>query len=467
MSHLARGDTLPRPCTAAATRALQLWRIFRVALPFACAAAWLGHSERDLTQTAIVLSVALVASACLTARAEFELSSRLRSISSILTAYKEGDFSIRGHPQALGTPLGDMLGDLNDFGDTLREQRLGELEAWTLLQKVMAEIGAVVLAFDESGRVKLSNGEAARALGKPTEALSRETASSLGLSELLAGSPTRTVKQLGALGRGPWELRRGSFRMSGEPHVLLVVSDVSLALRGEERAAWKRLIAVMTHEINNSLSPIQSVAGSSLELMRSSERAQDWEDDLETGLSIVARRAEGLARFIAEYSRLARLPRPSLGHVRVDDWITRVGALERRLAVQIDGGPLTTLTADADQLDQLLINLVKNAADASHERGGGVRVHWTVDGQVLTVNIDDDGDGVAGKNNLFVPFFTTKPGGSGIGLVLAREIAEAHGGTLQLETRPDGSGARATLNLPLEVRAPCADPAERPTRGTS
>jgi two-component system nitrogen regulation sensor histidine kinase NtrY len=433
------------------TRALLLWRVFRVGLPFAVAAAWFCLAELDRTQTAIVLSVALVASAWLSARADLELSLRLRTVSSILTAYKEGDFSIRAHPEPIGTAFGEVLDDLNDFGDTLREHRLGELEAWTLLEKVMAEIGAVVLAFDDGGRVKLSNGEAARTLGKPAEALSRETASSLGLSELLVGGPTRTIKELGALGLGPWEMRRGTFRMSGEPHTLLVLSDVSLVLREEERAAWKRLIVVMTHEINNSLSPIQSVACSSLEIVRSPQRAEDWEDDLKTGLSIVARRAEGLARFIAEYSRLARLPPPHLGQVRVAEWIARVGALERRLAVEILGGPSASLAADADQLEQLLINLVKNAVDASLERGGGVRVHWAVDELVLTVYVDDDGGGVAGKNNLFVPFFTTKPGGSGIGLVLAREIAEGHGGTLQLQTRPDASGARAILRLPMRA----------------
>ena len=439
----------PTARAAWALRVAEYWRVFRVALPPALCALWIAASAHGAWQAAIALGLALCASAFLANRVGAALALRLRAISSVLTAYREGDFAIRVRMAPRASPLGDVLWELNELGDSLRKYRLGEIEAWALLRKVMEEVHVVVLAFDQQGRVKLANAEAARVLRKPVDTLVLERASSLGLAELLEGAAARTIKDSPVLGSGHWELRRGAFRLAGEPHALVVLSDVSGALREEERDAWKRLIRVMGHEINNSLAPIRSVADSLQSLMAQPTRPDDWQEDLNSGLSIVARRAEGLARFIGEYSRLARLPAPQLRPVPVADWAARVCGLERRLSVELLGGPAISLLADADQLDQLLINLVKNAVDASLERNGGVRVHWAVSEPMLELNVDDDGPGVADTANLFVPFFTTKTGGSGIGLVLARQIAEAHGGELRLSTRSDGSGARAVVTLPL------------------
>ena len=432
-----------------AVRAAEYWRVFRVALPPALATLWVAAFGQGVLQAALALGLALGASAFLAGRVGAALALRLRAISSVLTAYREGDFAIRVRSAPRASPIGDVLWELNELGDSLRKYRLGELEAWTLLRKVMEEVHVVVLAFDEPGRVKLANAEAARVLRKPVEALVLERAATLGLAELLEGPAARTIRDSPVLGSGHWELRRGAFRLAGEPHALVVLSDVSGALRDEERDAWKRLIRVMGHEINNSLAPIRSVADSLQSLMAQPTRPDDWQEDLSSGLSIVARRAEGLGRFIGEYARLARLPPPQLAPLLVADWAARVAALERRLTVHVLAGPAVSLLADADQLDQLLINLIKNAVEASLERAGGVRVHWDVTADELQLNVDDDGPGVADTANLFVPFFTTKSGGSGIGLVLARQIAEGHGGPVRLSTRADGSGARAVVTLPL------------------
>jgi two-component system nitrogen regulation sensor histidine kinase NtrY len=343
-----------------------------------------------------------------------------------------------------------VLSELNELGDTLRRHRLGELEAWTLLRKVLSELEVVVLAFDEVGKLKLANEAAERVLNQRQNELLGRAAGDLGVAELLTGNARRIVKDLPALGTGPWELRRGSFRMAGEPHSLIVLPDVSNALREQEREAWKRLIVVMGHEINNSLAPIRSISENLRTLLDRAPRPDDADDDLKDGLAIIERRAEGLGRFMAAYSKLARLPAPVLGRVEVGPWIERVALLEQRLAVVVSPGPAVTVLGDADQLDQLLINLVKNAADASLP-DGGVRIEWRVAGTDLLVTIEDDGPGVRDTNNLFVPFFTTKPGGTGIGLVLARQIAEAHGGEITLQSRSDHPGAAARIRLPIRA----------------
>jgi signal transduction histidine kinase len=230
---------------------------------------------------------------------------------------------------------------------------------------------------------------------------------------------------------------------------LLVLSDVRRVLREEERRAWQRLVRVLSHEINNSLAPIQSLAGSLRALLSRTPRPPDAEEDLERGLSVIGGRAESLGRFMRSYARMARLPAPVLAPVQVSEWVDRVAQLEKRLPVCIQPGPAVTIAADGDQLDQLLINLVSNAVDAASETGGAVEVSWERHADVLVLSVLDEGPGLPSTANLFTPFFTTKRNGTGIGLVLSRQIAEAHGGSLILENRTDTRGCVARLRVPI------------------
>ena len=218
----------------------------------------------------------------------------------------------------------------------------------------------------------------------------------------------------------------------------------------EERQAWQRLIRVLGHELNNSLAPIKSVAENLGSMLGRKERAPDWQEDMRAGLNVIAARTDGLARFMSAYARLAKLPPPAFQTVDVGVWIRRVVGLEPRIQVQLKAGPEMRIQADPDQLEQLLINLLRNAVDAALETGGGVRVGWERDDAHVEVWVQDDGPGIPNSANLFVPFFTTKPSGSGIGLVLSRQIAEAHGGSLLLENLPSQRGVEARLRLPTQ-----------------
>jgi len=375
--------------------------------------------------------------------------SPLRTLANLLEAMREGDYSIRGRGAGADDALGEVMTQVNEMGATLRAQRLGAVEATALLRKVMEEIDVAVFTFDGQQHLKFLNRAGARLLAQDAGHLLDRTACELGLDEFLEGAAAQTLTRTFAGGAGRWGFRRSSFRESGLPLTLLVVTDLTRALREEELQAWQRLVRVLGHELNNSLTPVMSIAGSLRQLLAREPRPEDWEQDMRDGLTVIGARSESLSRFIGAYSRLAKLPRPRLAPVSLDPLIRRVAGLETRLHAEVLSGPEVVVSADGDQLEQLLINLVRNAADAALETGGGVAIEWAAEGAMAVIRVIDSGLGLANTTNLFVPFFTTKPGGSGIGLVLCRQIAEAHGGSLTLANREDARGCVATLHLPL------------------
>jgi len=376
----------------------------------------------------------------------------LQTLSNMLAALREGDFSIRVRGAGSSGPLAVTYLEANALEEVLREQRLGAVEATALLRKVLEEIDLAVFAFDEDETLRLLNRAGEKLLGRPSKRLIGKPAAELRLQETLRGVAPRTLELNHAGGTGRWELRRTVVRQEGHPLRLIVLSDLSRALREEERQAWKRIIRVLSHEINNSLAPIKSIAGSLQSLTRRGSLPPDLDEDMKSGLNVISSRAESLGRFMASYAQLARLPAPNLGAVAVDALVERIVALETRVAVSVRPGPDLTVQADADQLEQLLINLVRNAVDAALETKGQVELSWSVMGNQLHMVVADEGPGLpVDTGNLFVPFYTTKPGGSGIGLALCRQIAEGHGGTLILENAPGGKGARARLTIPLDL----------------
>jgi two-component system nitrogen regulation sensor histidine kinase NtrY len=375
----------------------------------------------------------------------------LQTMSNLLLALREGDFSFRARGARRNDPLGDVLAEINGLGDTLQTQRRGAMEATALLSAVIKEIDVAIFAFDSERILRLVNPAGQVLIDLPAERLLGRSADEIGLAECLVGEPNR-ILGAGVLRRaaGRWGMRRLQFREGGRPHQLVVFGDLSRPLREEQLRAWQRLVRVLGHELNNSLAPIKSIAatlGSSIDRV---PRPDDWEQDMKAGLGVISSRSESLEKFLQGYTRLAKLPPPQSAPVDLSALLHRVAALERRVEVEVAAGPPVALSADEAQLEQAVINLVKNAVEAALEQEPPVvRVSWKLAGANVEISIDDNGDGIGDTANLFVPFFTTKPGGSGIGLALCQQIAENHGGSIGLYNRDDRTGCSAILRLPL------------------
>jgi nitrogen fixation/metabolism regulation signal transduction histidine kinase len=371
----------------------------------------------------------------------------LQALANMLEALREGDYSMRGRNIDPEDAIGEVMVEVNTLSRTLYNQRLEALEAGMLLQKVLADVDIAVFAFDAQLRLRLVNraGEALLAAG--AQELYGRSADEVGLRALLDEPSGGIVAHVFPGGGGRWEVRRRTFREGGKPHELLVMSDLSRALREEERQAWQRLVRVIGHELNSSLAPIKSMAGTLRKLIRRDPPPADWRDDAHSGLTIIHDRAESLERFMGAYARLARLPQPTRRNADFGALVRRVASLQGG-RVTIEGGPQARLVIDSDQIEQVLINLIRNAVEAAGE-AGGVRVRWTIGDGRLLAEVEDDGPGLARTDNLWVPFFTTKPGGTGIGLVLSREIVENHGGQISLENRTGAHGCIARVTLPI------------------
>jgi two-component system, NtrC family, nitrogen regulation sensor histidine kinase NtrY len=408
---------------------------------------WFGNYSAKVQWTLTILIVGCFLAFVSSAREH--IIRPLQTMSNLLAALREGDYSIRARGARGGNALGEVLLEINSLGETLRLQRLGAFEATALLRTIMSEIDVAVFTFDPTRRLRLVNRAGETLLGQPMDKLLGKTANELALDRCLEANEDEplTLNFSGASGR--WGVRRSTFREEGLPHELLVLTDLSRTLREEERRAWQRIVRVLGHEMNNSLAPIKSLAASLESLMRRDPLPPDWKDDASAGLNSIASRADSLSRFLQAYTRLTKLPPPQKQDVDLGELVQRVVDLEPRLNVKAIPGPRTVIRADGAQIEQALINLVHNAVDAALETDGEVLIGWRENEDAVEIFVQDEGPGIMNPGNLFVPFFTTKPEGSGIGLPLSRQIAEAHGGSLALTNLESGKGAEALLRLPL------------------
>ena len=426
-----------------------------LALPAFIFAAILIYRQRITLAPTILLLGCLLLYLLLVAAALVESMVRpLQTLSNVVSSLREGDYSFRARGAATKDAFGELAAEVNALADLLQKQRVRSLEATALLARILEVMHAPLFAFDRENLLQLVNNAGVKLLSLTYARCFGHSARELGLEDLLA-APDQSIhsfhsRQTSSAAPTRWLLRKAVFRQDGVPHTLLLLADVSLPLQEEEQIAWKRLIRVLGHELSNSLAPIKSIAGSLLARVDHMAGEEATLHDFKRGLGVIESRADALHRFVQSYRLLAQLPPPHLKRVQLGPLLERVVLLEQRLPVIFDPGPPASLDADPDQLEQMFINLLANAVDASLANGSHpVRASWRLAEGNLLVTIEDRGMGIANTENLFVPFYTTKPAGSGGGLALAQQIARAHGGEIALVNREDGEGARATIRLPL------------------
>lgn len=378
----------------------------------------------------------------------------LRVLSNVIAAVKDENFSFRATRTTPGDALGELASEINNLSRALGEERLAAIETNSFLRKIMSEPGTMIFVFSTDNRLRIVNRTGARFLGRQEEEILHRSVEELGIRDLLEGPAWEVVSRMNDGVEKRWIIRRTSFRQSGAPHRLIMLSEASEALRAEERLAWQRLIRVLSHEINNSLAPIRSIARTLGRMASNMQLPEPMSEDMGHGLQVIHDRADSLGRFLQSYARLARLPQPTRRAVALNDLISRTASLESRLSVKVACGPLANIFVDPDQLEQALINLIKNAADAvllvSETNIGpeAVTISWSIYGKDVEIWIRDEGGGIPDTQNLFVPFYTTKQSGTGIGLLLSRQIVEAHKGTLLLKNRLECPGCEVEIKLP-------------------
>jgi nitrogen fixation/metabolism regulation signal transduction histidine kinase len=379
----------------------------------------------------------------------------LQTLSNVVSALREEDYSFRAREANPNDSLGELSLEINTLADILTGQRIETIEATALLRRVVDEIDAPIFTFDPDQKLRLVNSAAERLLQQSSARILGRTATELGLDACFEARNASLVSLQYSAPNARWMVRKRSFRQNGVPHTLIVLSDVSRALRDEERSAWQRLIRVLGHELNNSLAPIMSIAGSLATRLPQLDLPEGVKSDYQRGLDIIESRTGALHRFLQSYRRLATMPSPKLQQVELRPLAERVAILETRLPVRIEPGSDVTLMIDPDLIEQMLINLIRNAVDSALEQAqatpGGepeVVIRWRQDNGNVSLMVQDNGIGLLNPSNAFVPFYTTKQGGSGIGLVLSQQIAEAHGGTIELANRKDTRGCIVTVQLP-------------------
>jgi two-component system, NtrC family, nitrogen regulation sensor histidine kinase NtrY len=445
-------ETSPRRRARQAIRRVWLYSLLLLLPALIFLAALFYEGQIDVAP-AILIGVCLLIYLAICASALVDGIIRpLQTLSNVVSSLREGDYSFRARGASSGDALGELAMEINALADLLQKQRVRSLEATALLARILEVMHAPLFAFDRQNRLQLINSAGLNLLDRPYARCIGHSANELHLEDWL-GAPDQSIRSFGGA-PARWLLRKVVFRQDGAPHTLLVLADVSVPLQEEEKVAWMRLIRVLGHELSNSLAPIKSIAGSLLARVESLHGDETVTKDFRRGLGVVESRADALHRFVQSYRQLAQLPPPQLRSVALASLMERVTLLELRLPVQLDSGPAVRLNADPDQLEQMLINLLTNAVESSLSNASEpVRASWMQTDASVQIVIEDRGLGIANPENLFVPFYTTKATGSGIGLALAQQIARAHGGEISLVNREDGDGARAIVRLPLASTA--------------
>ncbi|KNH29543.1 histidine kinase [Pseudomonas syringae] len=380
-----------------------------------------------------------------------QLIYKINVISNLLEAVEQEDFSLRGVTNGAGAFEG-VIEQINDISSQLSRHRQQQREMDFLLQKVISNITVAIYALDGRHRLIWCNNAASRMLGTSLDKLIGDTASAWQLDKLLHNANTEHPVVSDHEGRpGRYKVTSDTYMVDGVQNVLLFVSDVDEMLRQEEQKAWQDLLRVISHEINNSLSPIASISQMLQQHYR--HHSDNLPPGFTEGIDLINRRARELIAFISSYRQLSKLAPALKERVDLTALVAELPLLFSHRVITLNGPRPLMASLDRVQIHQLLINLIKNADESMGSSSDSIDIEWAEEKGRLLITILDRGVGLTNPKNLFVPFYTTKPNGSGIGLILCRQIAESHGGYLSLENRHEQTGCKVTINLPLQSPA--------------
>ncbi|HIL94542.1 MAG TPA: GHKL domain-containing protein [Pseudomonadales bacterium] len=406
-------------------------------------------SFSQITQFVIVIVSALWVAA-VAANVKEDFIYHLRTLSNLVEAIRTEDYSMRSSRLSEPGELAELYQQIDSLTSKLKENRQEEFELKNLLERIVNQINVAIIACDSDGKIRMVNRLTTQLLQLSATELVGLDLEKTTLSVVLKDTGSRLVDHEFPGTAGRWQINVQHYRHEGKPGKIVFITDLKQVLSEEEISAWQRLIRVIAHEINNSLTPITSIC-QTLNKILSSHAELGNEDELRVGLAVIEERAKALKEFISVYARIAKLPDPQKINFQVEDLLQKVKRFFVDQPIVIEDTPGITLFGDPVHLEQLLINLIKNALEASQSQQEPVTISCEKGDGVFKFQVQDSGTGISNPANLFVPFYTTKAQGAGIGLTLCRQIAAKHGGQVVLENREDGQGALAQLIIPYTV----------------
>lgn len=392
----------------------------------------------------------------------YELAYRLRSLTSVVDAMLLGDFSLKARQELTSSGLSSLVDSINTLSNELSSHKLANAEKRALLEKIITQIDIGVITADAEGTIAVMNNAAVQMLNV-AQPKHINNLNQLPLS-LPNQSPAKELLQL-QLGEQTKKLyvQVDRFREFGTEQKLILLTDMNHLLRQEELKSWEGLVRVISHEINNSLAPIASLSQSLIDIVQHSDIAAEQGNDIVESATIISDRAKSLTEFIARYRNLTHLKKPHRESISIQSLVHPLLPLFTGQKIVLEGAIDLVCALDVAQLKQVLINLLKNAVEAMQHPDAGdslapiiIRVaHSQAQaGNLLRIDILDSGCGIRHNQNLFIPFYTTKAQGSGIGLALSRQIIELHQGNLQIFNRDEIKGCCARIEIPLVILPP-------------
>ena len=375
---------------------------------------------------------------------------QIRTLTNLIESMIDGDYTLRGRFQT-NQAFQELLNSINQLADTLSQHKIEAKESRLLLERIMEQMDAIVLATDENGWVVMANASANKLVLANADIANKVQLSATKIGVEIVNAISGIVDFSHTHLTGEHFLLKETFLSEGKPHQLYMLTNAERLLMEKERKAWQSLLRVLSHEMNNSLTPIAAISQT---MQRKLQKINDEKQrvSLLDGIGIINERASSLSVFIASYSQLAHLPQPNLTKIQLTIMLEHIAALFPMCQVAINIESDLFINVDKNQFEQVLINIFKNAVEAmSQQSEKMIHVNCKSDGAWCHIILRDHGAGIANLDNVFVPFYTTKNQGSGIGLTLCRQIMFNHNGLIKLKNAEQSStGVEVTLSLPVD-----------------